>query len=83
MYQEGLAKARLDREPPAFRKLSLDLPEGKMFHTITYGKVLMGSHASQLTQEERWLLVMYIRNQFMKEPLNNNVNIEADTNAVH
>ena len=31
MYQEGLAKARLDREPPAFRKLSLDLPEGKEF----------------------------------------------------
>ncbi len=71
--------------PPIPTKFNenLDLPEGKMFHTITYGKGLMGSHASQLTQEERWLLVMYIRNQFMKEPLNNNVNIEADTNAVH
>jgi len=30
MYQEGLAKARLDREP-LFRKLSLDLPEGEEF----------------------------------------------------
>ena len=32
MYQEGLAKARLDREPRiGFRKLSLDLPEGEEF----------------------------------------------------
>ena len=31
MYQEGLAKARLDREPPIFRKLSLGLPEGEEF----------------------------------------------------
>ena len=53
-----------------------------MFHTITYGKGLMGAHASQLTQEERWLLVMYIRNQFMKEPLNKIQEVEVDSNNV-
>lgn len=54
----------------------LELPEGKMFHTITYGKGLMGSHASQLRQEERWKLVHYIRAQFMeKVPV-------VDTNSV-
>lgn len=38
----------------------LDLPDGKMFHTITYGKNLMGSHATQLNPNERWMVVHYI-----------------------
>lgn len=38
-----------------------DLPEGKMFHTLTYGKGLMGQHASQLTQFERWQVIQYIK----------------------
>jgi len=40
-----------------------------MFHTITYGKGLMGAHASQLNKEERWKLVHYIRTGFMKETI--------------
>lgn len=38
-----------------------DLPEGKMFHTITYGKGLMGQHASQLNQLERWQVIEYVK----------------------
>lgn len=38
-----------------------DLPEGKMFHTLTYGKGAMGSHASQLTKEERWKVIAYVK----------------------
>jgi hypothetical protein len=38
-----------------------DLPEGKMYHTLTYGKGLMGSHASQLSQKDRWLVIEYIK----------------------
>ena len=38
-----------------------NLPEGKIFHSITYGKGLMGQHASQLTAEERWKLVYYVQ----------------------
>ena len=48
--------------PPAYNGGALkDLPEGKMFHTITYGKGLMGSHASQLTKEDRWKVIQYIQ----------------------
>ncbi len=48
--------------PPAYNGGALkDLPEGKMFHTITYGKGLMGSHASQLTKEDRWKVIRYIQ----------------------
>jgi mono/diheme cytochrome c family protein len=38
-----------------------DLPEGKMYHTITYGKGLMGQHASQLTQLERWQVIEWVK----------------------
>jgi mono/diheme cytochrome c family protein len=38
-----------------------DLPEGKMFHSITYGKGLMGQHASQLNQLERWQVIEYVK----------------------
>ncbi len=38
-----------------------ELPEGKMFHTITYGKGMMGPHAPLLNKEERWLVVQYVK----------------------
>lgn len=38
-----------------------DLTDGKIYHTIYYGVGLMGSHASQLSPEERWKVVMYVR----------------------
>jgi mono/diheme cytochrome c family protein len=41
--------------------------EGAMFHTITYGKGLMGAHAPQLNKEERWKLVHFIRAKFLEE----------------
>ncbi|GAA4783626.1 hypothetical protein GCM10023231_09090 [Olivibacter ginsenosidimutans] len=40
--------------------LMSDLTDGKIYHTITYGVNLMGSHASQLSPEERWKVVMYV-----------------------
>jgi mono/diheme cytochrome c family protein len=46
--------------PQPFNKGLKDLPDGKMFHTLTYGKGAMGSHASQLTKEERWKVVAYV-----------------------
>lgn len=48
--------------PPAYNSPQLkNLPEGKMFHTIQYGKGMMGSHASQLTIEERWKIIRYVQ----------------------
>ncbi len=48
--------------PSYFREDIMVLPEGKMFHSIHYGKNLMGSYASQLSKEERWNVVAYIKN---------------------
>lgn len=46
---------------PAYNGKLVDLPVGKMFHTLTYGKGLMGSHASQLSTEERWEVIEYVK----------------------
>ena len=37
-----------------------DLTDGKIYHTITNGVNLMGSHKSQLSPEQRWKIVMYV-----------------------
>jgi hypothetical protein len=37
------------------------LPDGKYFHSITYGKGAMGSYASQLNTTQRWMVIKYIR----------------------
>lgn len=48
--------------PPAYNGGALKtLPEGKMFHTITFGKGQMGSHASQLSKEQRWKVIQYVK----------------------
>ena len=57
---DGLVGGKLPGPPPAYSTLK-NLPDGKMFHTITYGKGLMGSHAAQVSKDERWKLVLYIR----------------------
>jgi len=37
-----------------------ELTEGSVFHVITYGLNAMGSHANQLTQQERWQVTHYV-----------------------
>ena len=46
---------------PTIYKDIVGLTQGKMYHTLTYGKGNMGSHASQLTQEERWIVTHYVQ----------------------
>jgi mono/diheme cytochrome c family protein len=54
--------------PPSYASAQLkDLSEGKMYFSITYGKNLMGSHASQVSPEERWKIIMHI--QTLQQPL--------------
>ncbi|MBK8952723.1 MAG: cytochrome c [Chitinophagaceae bacterium] len=40
-----------------------NMAEGTMFHSITYGRNSMGSHASQLNTIQRWMVVDYIKNK--------------------
>jgi len=56
-----VANGKFPGPPPSYSGPLKDLSEGKMFHTITYGKGLMGSHASQLSKEERWKVISYVQ----------------------
>jgi len=58
---DGKVGGKLPGPPPAYDGALKNLPEGKIFHTITYGKGTMGPHLSQLTQEERWKLVYFVQ----------------------
>jgi mono/diheme cytochrome c family protein len=60
-HGDGKVGLKLPGPPPAYDGPLKDLPEGKMFHTITYGKGLMGSHASQLSVDDRWKVVRYVQ----------------------
>ena len=59
---QGTVKIKGDLFPvPSYYDAGhLALSDGKMFHSITFGKGLMGAHASQLNQEERWKIIAYI-----------------------
>lgn len=37
------------------------MADGTMFHSVTYGKGIMGSYASQLSRAQRWMIIKYIR----------------------
>ncbi|MFM9945424.1 MAG: c-type cytochrome [Bacteroidia bacterium] len=37
------------------------LQEGKIYHAITYGKNMMGSHAHMLTPSERWKVIHHVK----------------------
>jgi mono/diheme cytochrome c family protein len=43
-----------------------NFPDGEIFHVITRGSItgLMGSHATQINPQNRWMIVDYIKNGF-------------------
>ena len=44
-----------------------NMPEGQMFYSVTYGKNLMGSYASQLSRHQRWMVIAYIKSKQMAD----------------
>ena len=55
---------QIDKFPPPPSYFTPDLlnkPEGQRYHTVMYGKGLMGSYATQVDHRERWLILSYIK----------------------
>jgi mono/diheme cytochrome c family protein len=59
---------------PAYVSMS----DGTMFHSITFGKGVMGSYASQVTRAQRWMIIKYIRTL---QPKAETAKAGADTTA--
>ncbi len=65
---DGLVARPTNSDSPAFHGVPnykssaiKDKSAGHIYHVITNGKGLMGSHASQLSPEERWKIVTYVQ----------------------
>lgn len=41
--------------------IAVNMPDGQMFYSVTYGKNAMGSYASQLSTKQRWMIIHYIK----------------------
>lgn len=56
--------SQIGKYPPApsyFSDALMTLPIGKRYHTLMYGKGMMGSYASQIDNKERWLVLEYVQ----------------------
>jgi cytochrome c5 len=48
--------------PPSYKTAtSRNLPDGSMFHVITLGRKDMPAHAAQVSADDRWKVILYIR----------------------
>jgi mono/diheme cytochrome c family protein len=64
-----VANGKFPGPPPSYSGPLKNLPEGKIYHVVTYGKGLMGSHASQIDKLDRWKVSMYVQTlQRLGEP---------------
>lgn len=58
------------------------IAEGQMFHSITFGRNLMGSHASQLSPTERWEVIFYIQKLAEVGPFAKDLTISDSTATI-
>jgi mono/diheme cytochrome c family protein len=58
---DGLVTARFPMPPSLLAAHAKGLPDGQLFHIITYGQGLMPAHGSQVAPEDRWKIVHYLR----------------------
>ena len=66
--------------PPSFTGPLKDLPIGKAYWTVTFGKNLMGSHASQILPDDRWRILMHVQ-KLQRGAGNTNASTATDTTA--
>lgn len=55
--------------------------EGQMFHSITYGKNLMGSYSYALSAEDRWKVIYYIQQLVNVGPFKKEGTVDAAATA--
>lgn len=60
--------------PPAslINEKMLTKPDGEMFHQITLGWGIMGAHGLLIEPDDRWKVIIYIRNNLQKQDLAQN-----------
>lgn len=54
-------RGQFPNPPTLHSKRAIDFSDGMIYHIITNGQNAMPSYASQITREERWAIVNYVR----------------------
>jgi hypothetical protein len=74
------------KPPSYYEKDYINMPEGKMFHSLQYGssngKGAMGSYAFAMSKEERWKVIMYVKSlqtEYLESNPENAGGVEVDT----
>lgn len=58
-------------EPPSLiTEVMLEKPDGELFHIITLGSAIMGPFASLICSEDKWKLILYIKQELSRNNLN-------------
>ena len=78
--QGKLVKSEKILGVPAYNDAGRALTQGSIYHTIYYGKNIMGSYANQLNEEERWQVVSYVMK--LKDELDGKAPAEMEGNNV-
>lgn len=58
---DGQLVPRYPNPPGYLDKKLMTMPDGRMFHSITLGRRDMPPHAAQLDPEDRWKVILYVR----------------------
>lgn len=64
---------------PSYADRLPTISEGQMFHSITYGKGLMGSYSYVLNTEDRWKVILYIQQLAKVGPFASGASASATT----
>lgn len=56
-----VTKAGFPAPPSLLGEASKRLPDGRIFHIITYGQKVMPGYSSQISREDRWRAVFHVR----------------------
>lgn len=58
---DGPIIGRFPNPPSLMAARAKGLPDGQIFHIITRGQGIMPSHAAQVLPEDRWRVILYLR----------------------
>ena len=45
------------------RQKTINRPDGEIYHIVTVGFGIMGAHGSQILPDDRWKIIMYVKNE--------------------
>ena len=58
---DGLVARKFPRPPPLGAAHARALPDGQLFHIVTFGQGVMPAYGQQVVAEDRWKIVRYLR----------------------